>query len=202
MTSHSNFLFSSAAKSLKIWDLNTMQYISDLPEKIGLVKCMQYWEEKGLLLTASEKTVTMWSVVDLTIAGTIKTNLKDQIKCMELVGSKLFLGTKGTANSNGLLIYDLKGKNSSVYEERAKDQDIFSLKATGSHIYLGCRNHYVYPVDLKTLSMISPLTPPHFDAVTALALMGSQTLVSGSKDKNLRSYRVDSTGPNFEHQNS
>jgi len=73
MASHSNFLFSSAAKSLKIWDLNTMQYISDLPEKIGLVKSMQYWEEKGLLLTASDKTVTMWSCIDLTVAGTIKT---------------------------------------------------------------------------------------------------------------------------------
>jgi len=50
-----------------------MQYISDLPEKIGLVKSMQYWEEKGLLLTASDKTVTMWSCIDLTVAGTIKT---------------------------------------------------------------------------------------------------------------------------------
>ncbi len=97
MTSVDNLLYSSAAKSLKIWNIETMQYISDLPEKIGVVKCMQYWKERNLLLTASDdKNVTLWSVVDLTIAGTVKTNLKDEIKCMELVDDKLFIGTKGT----------------------------------------------------------------------------------------------------------
>jgi WD40 repeat protein len=90
MTSVDNLLYSSAAKSLKIWNIETMQYISDLPEKIG-------WKERNLLLTASDdKNVTLWSVVDLTIAGTVKTNLKDEIKCMELVDDKLFIGTKGT----------------------------------------------------------------------------------------------------------
>jgi len=39
---------------------------------------------------------------------------------MELVGSKLFLGTKGSATSNSLLIYDLK-KASAPFEERGKD---------------------------------------------------------------------------------
>lgn len=34
---------------------------------------------------------------------------------------------------------------------------------------------------------MNPLSPPHFDAVTALSFLGS-TLVSGSKDKNLRTY--------------
>jgi WD40 repeat protein len=96
MTSVDNLLYSSAAKSLKIWDLETMKYISDLPEKIGLVKSMLFWKERKLLLTASEKTVMMWDVVSLTNVGSIKTNLKDEIKCMELVGNKLILGTKGT----------------------------------------------------------------------------------------------------------
>jgi len=50
--------------------------------------------------------------------------------------------------------------------------------------------------------MMSPLTPPHFDVVTSLALMGEKTLVSGSKDRNLRSYRIDNAGAYFEHQNS
>lgn len=149
MTSVDNLLYSSAAKSLKIWDLETMKYISDLPEKIGLVKSLLFWKERNLLLTASEKTVMMWDVVSLTNVGSIKTNLKDEIKCMELVGNKLFLGTKGTPSSNGLLIYDLTGKQNTVFEERAKDQDIFSIKSAGDFVYLGCRNHSVYPFDIK-----------------------------------------------------
>ena len=149
MTSVDNLLYSSAAKSLKIWDLETMKYISDLPEKIGLVKSLLFWKERNLLLTASEKTVMMWDVVSLKNVGSIKTNLKDEIKCMELVGNKLFLGTKGTPSSNGLLIYDLTGKQNTVFEERAKDQDIFSIKSAGDFVYLGCRNHSVYPFDIK-----------------------------------------------------
>jgi len=51
---------------------------------------------------------------------------------------------------------------------------------------MGCRNHYVYPINLKTFETHQPFEPPHFDAVTSLAFMQDDALISGSRDKNLR----------------
>ena len=84
----------------------------------------------------------------------------------------------------------------SPIQECEKSQDVFSLTSTGSHIFYGCRNHNVYPFCLNTFTAMQNLEPPHFDAVTSLALMnGGRTLVSGSRDKNLRLY--DLSQPHF-----
>ena len=65
-------------------------------------------------------------------------------------------------------------------------------------MFYGCRNHNVYPFDLKSYQTMAPLHPPHFDAVTSLAVLDSRALVSGSKDKNLRAYNLKSDLGQFE----
>lgn len=68
-------------------------------------------------------------------------------------------------------------------------------------MFYGCRNHNVYPFCLNTFTTMQGLQPPHFDAVTSLALMrNGSTLVSGSRDGNLRLY--DLTQPNFPEMSS
>ena len=42
MAAVGNQLYSTADKSLKIWDIETMKHVSDLPEKIGMVKVIAY----------------------------------------------------------------------------------------------------------------------------------------------------------------
>ena len=59
------------------------------------------------------------------------------------------------------------------------------------YIFLGCRDHKVYPVDLQTLQIHKHLNPPHFDAITSLqSFLNNKFLVSGSRDKNLRLYKL------------
>ena len=150
-----------------------------------------------MLLTANERVIMMWDVVSLTHIGTLK-GIKEEVKAMQLVGEKLFAGTKGTPTSGGLLIYDLR-KSENPVEEREKKHDIFSLAATETsdhpYLFFGCRNHTVNPFDLKQWITLNPLEPPHFDAVTSLALIGGgTTLISGSKDKNLRLYNLYGDG--------
>ena len=43
----------------------------------------------------------------------------------------------------------------------------------------------MYPLCLKTYEIMPPFDPPHFDVVTSLAMLDG-TLISGSRDKNLR----------------
>jgi len=144
MTAVGNQLYSTADKSLKIWDIETMKYVSDLPERIGLVKAIAYFKEKNLLITAAEKTIMLWDVISLTNVGCMK-GYKEEIKALQLVpGSELlFAASKGTATSAGLMVYDLR--KSQLLYEKEKNRDIFSLAATEQHVFFGCRSHTVNP---------------------------------------------------------
>lgn len=70
-------------------------------------------------------------------------------------------------------------------EEREKNQDIFSLKATSDMLFYGCRSHQVIPYNFFKGEQFNALEPPHFDAVTSLAMLDG-CLVSGSRDKMVR----------------
>lgn len=96
----------------------------------------------------------------------------------------LFSAGKGSSSGGALLLWDLR-KGALPIEEKEKNQDIFSLASQGENLFIGCRNHYVYPFNIKTFETLQPFEPPHFDAVTSLSLINN-TLVSGSRDKNLR----------------
>jgi WD40 repeat protein len=60
---------------------------------------------------------------------------------------------------------------------------------------MGCRNHSVYPIAMQGYETMAPLEPPNFDAVTSLALLQDGTMVSGSRDKNLRMWDTLSNSP-------
>ena len=206
MTSVGNQLYSAAARSLRIWDVGTMKLLSDLTEKIGVIKAIAFWRERNLLMTAAEKNIMMWDVVSLTNVGVLK-GFKEEIKALHFVSRTenesdlLFAASKGSSQSGGLLVYDLRKTNNSPMEEFGHQQDVFSLTSCGSHIFYGCRNHHVYPFCVRTFNTLANLQPPHFDVVTSLAMMNNgRTLVSGSRDKNLRLY--DLTQPNFPEQSN
>ena len=87
MTSVGNQLYSAAARSLKIWDLSTMRLLSDLSDKIGVIKSIAVWKERNLLMTAAEKIILMWDVVSLTNVGCLK-GFKEEIKALHFVPEK------------------------------------------------------------------------------------------------------------------
>jgi len=158
MTSVGNQLYSTANRSLKIWDIETMKVLSELPERIGMVKAIAFWKERNLLLTAADsKVIMMWDTISLTNVGMLK-GFKEEIKALQMVPNSelLFAGTKGTSTSGGLLIFDLR-KSSQPSEEKEKNQDVFSLTATESHVFFGCRNHTVNPYCLKSNSTLGSL---------------------------------------------
>ena len=96
MTSVGNQLYSAAARSLRIWDISTMSLLSDLTDKIGVIKAISFWKERNLLLTASERNIMMWDVVSLTNVGVLK-GFKEEIKALHFVPDKqlLFAASKG-----------------------------------------------------------------------------------------------------------
>jgi len=84
MKAVSNRLFSSANKSVKVWDLETMKSLSELPDAMGMTKAITYWKDKNLLITASEKNIFMWDTLTMTNIGTAKLPAAE-IRALEVV---------------------------------------------------------------------------------------------------------------------
>lgn len=98
MTSVGNQLYSAAARSLRIWDVGSMRLLSDLTEKVGVIKAIAFWKERNLLMTAAEKNIMMWDVVSLTNIAIYK-GIKEEIKALHFVPEKelLFAASKGSS---------------------------------------------------------------------------------------------------------
>lgn len=67
-------LISSSTKSLKIWDLDQTKIIADLsgPHLPGLVKYILVDPERSIMLTACEKSVTIWDLVAINVVCSLK----------------------------------------------------------------------------------------------------------------------------------
>jgi len=121
MTSVGNQLYSAAARSLRIWDVSTMSLLSDLTDRIGVIKAIAFWKERNLLMTACERNIMMWDVVSLTNVGVLK-GFKEEIRALHFVPEKqlLFAASKGSSQSAGLLVYDLRNSSNSPSHERER----------------------------------------------------------------------------------
>ena len=53
-------------------------------------------------------------------------------------------------------------------------------------------------MDLNNFEILAPFEPPHMDTVTGLAVVGNR-LISGSKDKNLRLWGLESSIGNLKN---
>ena len=62
----------------------------------------------------------------------------------------MFAGTKGSQTSGSLLIFDLRKSYVQTVDEKVKNQEILSLKATNKWLFMGCRSHKIFPLDLNT----------------------------------------------------
>ena len=70
------------------------------------------------------------------------------------------------------------------------------MKQKANILYLGNRNHQVRRINLDTMDSLSNFEPPHFDTVTSLAFIKNY-LISGSRDKNLKVWGLDSSFQNL-----
>jgi WD40 repeat protein len=60
-----NQLYSSSNKSLKIWDFENMQIVSDIQAHNGFIRCLEVSADQKIV-TASDKTINLWDRYSLT----------------------------------------------------------------------------------------------------------------------------------------
>ena len=85
-----------------------MASVSEFTDLGSVVKSIAIFKNRKLLIVANDKSINVWDLVGLTKIG--QYNAPNEIKCLQLADNEdiLFAGTKGTATSGALLIFDLK----------------------------------------------------------------------------------------------
>ncbi|KAL4435321.1 hypothetical protein ABPG74_022804 [Tetrahymena malaccensis] len=195
--SHENFLFSTSVKSLKIWDLETLKCVSDIQAHNHFVKGLAILEQEKWIATACDKYINIWDMISMQKVCTLTGHNVDIKQLYVDQNHILYSAGKGLNNFGALVTWDIRKQQ--VIEEREKNQDIFSVLPYNNIIYYASRDHYVRRINMETNQSIDPFKPPHYDAVTSLAILNGY-LVSGSKDHNLKLWNTNPSNINFKQQ--
>lgn len=107
MATMGNLLYTSSNRSLKIWDIESMECISDIQAHSGPIKSITVIPEHKQLATACEKTIMLWDLISLTNIGSLKAH-KDEIRVLEKGRGCLVSGGRSMANDSSLFVWDLR----------------------------------------------------------------------------------------------
>ncbi|KAL4483969.1 hypothetical protein ABPG72_013975 [Tetrahymena utriculariae] len=195
--SHENFLFSTSVKSLKIWDLETLKCVSDIQAHNHFVKGLAILEQEKWIATACDKYINIWDMISMQKVCTLTGHNVDIKQLYVDQNHILYSAGKGLNNFGALVTWDIRKQQ--VIDEREKNQDIFSILPYNNIIYYASRDHYVRRINMETNLSIDPFKPPHYDAVTSLAILNGY-LVSGSKDHNLKLWNINPSNISFKQQ--
>lgn len=182
-----SMLYTGSNQKLKIWNLEDFSYIGEVPAHTSFIRSMVYWPEKSTFFTCSGSIVNMYDTFTLNKAFTFRGH-NDEIRTMKAHDNFLICAGKG--NPNSLFVWDMRKMDIPVCEKE-KNLDIFSIVVHNGMIYYGCRDHKVHRMKFADFEVVKPFETSHYDSITALTIY-NDTLISGSRDKNLRIWNQDS----------
>jgi len=172
------YLFSgSDDKTVKVWNLETLEEVTTLTGHSDTVYCLQVWG-KYLFSGSNDKTVKVWNLETLQEVTTLAGHT-DIVRCLQVWGQYLFSGSSDKTvrvwNLETLQeVTTLKGHTSAVW----------CLQVWGKYLFSGSDDKTVKVWNLETLQEVTTLTG-HTSAVWCLQVWGKY-LFSGSNDKTVR----------------
>ena len=192
MVSNENILYTGSNKSFKLWSLDNMSMISEVPAHSSFIRTMTFWPEHGLIITACSNLINIWDAISLQNIGSLRGH-NEEVRALYMQNGLLFSAGKSSGNGSSIFVWDLK-KSQTPIAEKEKNQDVFSINAYEDVLYYASRNHRVGRMQISDFEMLKAYEPPHFDTVTSLAIY-KNSIVSGSRDKNLRRWELNADTP-------
>ena len=149
--------------------------------------------ESSVIVTACDRTIGLWDTISLKNVGKLVGH-KDEIRALHTHDNYLFSAGKGNSSAGSLIVWDIRQQLTPILE-REKGCDLFSLFGFKNVLYYGGRSHKVGRLSIPDFETLPPFTPPHYDTVTAITAI-QNTILSGSRDKNIKRWSLDSTEVN------
>jgi kinesin family protein 4/21/27 len=104
---HENILYSSSNRTFKVWSLETMQNISEVPAHQSFIKSMVVWPENSLIITACQNIVSVWDSISLHNVAVLKGH-KDVIRAIYMHENLLITAGKSNGGAGSILMWDLR----------------------------------------------------------------------------------------------
>lgn len=104
---HENIIYSSSNRTFKVWSLETMQNISEVPAHQSFIKSMVVWPENSLIITACQNIVSVWDSISLHNVAVLRGH-KDVIRAVQMHDNLLFTAGKSVGGSGSILVWDLR----------------------------------------------------------------------------------------------
>lgn len=182
-----SMMFTGSNQKLKIWNLETFEYIGEVTAHTGFIKNLCYFEEQKTFFTSCGNLVNYYDSCTLTKINSIRGHI-DEIRAMKVFENYLICA--GKASPHSITFWDLRKLDSPV-SEKEKALDVFSFLPADGVFYYGCRDHKVHRMRICDLEVMKSFENSHYDTVTCLGLY-ENLMISGSRDKNLRIWDYES----------
>jgi hypothetical protein len=121
MVSNENILFTASNKTFKVWSLDSMSVISEVPAHTSYIRAMTIMPESNVVLTSCDKLISIWDTISLSSVGKLAGH-KDEIHSLHTFGNYLYSGGNGSSSAGALFVWDLRRQATPILElERGMD---------------------------------------------------------------------------------
>jgi len=107
MAIHENILYTASNKTFKVWSLDGMNLISEVPAHSSFIRCLAVWPENSLIVTGCNNIIHIWDAISLQSLATLKGH-NEEVRAIYMKDQLLYTAGKAANNGYGLFIWDLR----------------------------------------------------------------------------------------------
>ena len=107
MAIHENILYTASNKTFKVWSLDGMNLISEVPAHNSFIRSLAVWPENSLIVTGCNNVINIWDAISLQPLANLKGH-NEEVRAIYMKDQLLYTAGKATSNGFGLFIWDLR----------------------------------------------------------------------------------------------
>ena len=181
---YENMLFTASNKVFKVWAVEGMTQVSEVPAHSSYIRAMTLWAENSIVLTGCQGVISIWDTISLQSAGVLQEH-NDEVRAMRMYDRYLITAGK-SQSAFSVFIWDLRRYQHPV-AEMEPNNDIYSLDVLDNTLFYAGKDRTIHKVNLTTFEPLDAIQNVHADTVTGVGVL-SGTLMSASVDKCVKTW--------------
>ena len=179
---YENMLFTASNKVFKVWSVEGMSQVSEVPAHTSYIRAMALWAESSVVLTGCQGIISIWDTISLQSAGILQEH-NDEVRVMRMFDRYLITAGK-SQTAYSVFVWDLRRYQHPV-AEMEPNNDIYSIDVLDNTLYYAGKDRHLHRVSLTTFEPLDSIPNVHIDTVTGVSAI-SNSLMTSSVDKTVK----------------